>query len=549
MVTATDVITYIGIPLVVLGVMPILWNAGKSWFLRRRLCAIIPRFVKHEFFTIIVDLASGTVSVRVKQLYINARSFFGYDPVSLNALVEQPNFLPIEPSSVTTAELEAGENRQRSFAFRGRCGLKVRRPKATLLSSITIRDVRPPAASWMPLIDAGMMPFNTRGASPNRYTVDSDFVCPETTLSCKWPTFVYLALALGASPWEISTRFGEARSRATYLHDIKGEPLMKIMLWGSGILGCRFQSGEKTLSLRRMLAWENIMLSKVNNRWTCVPVPSYESETASIPLKRLWPISDIQDFSLDGLVMRGIGHENDGQNFYTHRREKYRKKDRRNKTNFYSRNWSPELFEDALCWTIYAEDVYGSNTEILPVSQPFLVMQEHSVVKLGRWDPEKRRKLLQAIFPDAKLVDKILADLDSACAEPIDFGRSVRRSTNLTVLSDADSIRNALPPETSYMKEIGDFHESRKGRPFNDGLVGSRAIWKNIKANSEFMHLRNSFEELCKGSRSQLLEGPRGNNGFRSEEAEFIAHLLLAFSVTKAWVQLESKLVSYPYTL
>jgi hypothetical protein len=316
---------------------------------------------------------------------------------------------------------------------------------------------------------------------------------------------------------------------------------MTIMLLGSGGVAGRFQSGEKTLSLRRMLAWENIMLSKVSNRWTCVPVPSYESEIATIPLKRLWPISDIQDFSLDGLVMRGIGHENNAQEFFTHRRGKYRKEKQQHANNQenYSRNWSPELFEDALCWSIYAENVYDSYGEILPASQPFLIMQEHSVVKLGRWDPGKRRTLLEAIFPDGNLVNKILAGLDSACAEPIDFGSSLNRPpTNLTVLSDADSIRNAVQSKgTHYLQGVGDFNEIRTGRPFNDELAGSRIIWKNIKDNSEFMHLRNSFEELCKGSRSQLLEGQRGQNRFHSEEAEFIAHLLLAFSITKAWAR------------
>jgi hypothetical protein len=252
-------------------------------------------------------------------------------------------------------------------------------------------------------------------------------------------------------------------------------------------------------------------------------------------------MSDIQDFSLDGLVMRGIGHENDAQEFFTNQRQRYRKEKQKHPNNWdnYSRNWSPEVFEDALCWTIYAENVYDSYGEILPAAQPFLIMQEHSVVKLGRWHPEKRMELLQAIFPDGKLVNKILADLNSACAEPIDFGSSVNRPPpTLTVLSDADSIRNALQSKgISYLRGVGDFNEIRKGRPFNDKLVGNRIIWKNIKDNGEFLHLQNSFKELCKGSKAQLLEGPRGSNRFRSEEAEFIAHLLLAFSVTKAWAR------------
>ncbi|KAK7631956.1 hypothetical protein IWX47DRAFT_908971 [Phyllosticta citricarpa] len=60
MPSATDLITYIGVPLTVLGLLPIFWNIFLSLLIRYRLSASIPSEFRH-FFDLIADPANGDV--------------------------------------------------------------------------------------------------------------------------------------------------------------------------------------------------------------------------------------------------------------------------------------------------------------------------------------------------------------------------------------------------------------------------------------------------------------------------------------------------------
>ncbi|KAK8217876.1 hypothetical protein IWZ01DRAFT_562619, partial [Phyllosticta capitalensis] len=62
MPTASDLITYIGVPLTVLGMIPILYNFGKAIWIRYRLSRTIP-WPLRQHYTLITDPASGTVTV------------------------------------------------------------------------------------------------------------------------------------------------------------------------------------------------------------------------------------------------------------------------------------------------------------------------------------------------------------------------------------------------------------------------------------------------------------------------------------------------------
>ncbi|KAK7529985.1 uncharacterized protein J3D65DRAFT_607655 [Phyllosticta citribraziliensis] len=67
MASATDVITYVGVPLTVMGIMPILWNFLKAFLIRFRLSQTIPWELR-PFYTISADAANGDVTVVIDSI-------------------------------------------------------------------------------------------------------------------------------------------------------------------------------------------------------------------------------------------------------------------------------------------------------------------------------------------------------------------------------------------------------------------------------------------------------------------------------------------------
>lgn len=57
-----DQITYIGVPLTVAGVIPLLWNMGKALWIRRKLLKSISPELR-DYYSLIADPAAGTVTV------------------------------------------------------------------------------------------------------------------------------------------------------------------------------------------------------------------------------------------------------------------------------------------------------------------------------------------------------------------------------------------------------------------------------------------------------------------------------------------------------
>ncbi|KAL1394213.1 hypothetical protein HDK64DRAFT_17159 [Phyllosticta capitalensis] len=69
MPTASDLITYIGVPLTVLGMVPILYNFGKALWIRYKLSSSIP-WPLRQYYTLITDPASGTVTVVAPKAWV-----------------------------------------------------------------------------------------------------------------------------------------------------------------------------------------------------------------------------------------------------------------------------------------------------------------------------------------------------------------------------------------------------------------------------------------------------------------------------------------------
>ncbi|KAK7610310.1 hypothetical protein BKA81DRAFT_431316 [Phyllosticta paracitricarpa] len=67
MASATDIITYVGVPLTVMGIMPILWNFCKAFWIRFRLSQTIPWELR-PFYTLSADGANGEVTVVINSI-------------------------------------------------------------------------------------------------------------------------------------------------------------------------------------------------------------------------------------------------------------------------------------------------------------------------------------------------------------------------------------------------------------------------------------------------------------------------------------------------
>ncbi|KAM0800314.1 hypothetical protein BDR22DRAFT_963277 [Usnea florida] len=177
MPNATDIITYIGVPLAVLGVMPLLWNMVKSFIIRYRLQYrwqySFPKDAR-KHYSFIMDPAAGTVTVGVD--------------------APQLEFGNILRSSLWRSN--------QSFPF-GR-GFLYNREKDLMIEP------------WMGFESVGIHPSYT--GTRKRFTVGYDLRVESVNLACSWQVLVILSLALGVDPYrgglldlkrKLSTNFGE----------------------------------------------------------------------------------------------------------------------------------------------------------------------------------------------------------------------------------------------------------------------------------------------------------------------------------------------------
>ena len=149
-------ITFIGIPLAVLGVMPLLWNMVKAFVIHNRLSASLPSKAR-KYFSLTMDPASGTVSVSI--------GFFG---LKFEDLVQ-------------------------SISSHQPYGDYINYKAPRLLGD-----------SWMLLLDSNIYPkiLEDKDTEPQRFLVYSDLQTQRVGCRCDWAVFVLLALALDVDPYE-----------------------------------------------------------------------------------------------------------------------------------------------------------------------------------------------------------------------------------------------------------------------------------------------------------------------------------------------------------
>ncbi|KAH7248132.1 hypothetical protein B0J15DRAFT_468173 [Fusarium solani] len=470
-----------------------------------------------------MDPAAGNVSLSWQNLFIDASSILGYDSRSPNTAVAlAENF-----ASSQWDQLDYDENFD-AYARKTRSGQSIQ------WTNINVRNSNGPAASWMCLLTSGLTPNQDIEATPTRCTVDSNLSCAPTSLQCKWPAFVYLVLGVGVnlengdnitSLSKLKSALAE-RSRLGLpisLRDYEGRKLVDLLPTSLGNVA-RLVPGHYTFSVRRMLAYENIMLLDDGR---CIALPSLET----------FHLLDILAFSMTGLV-RWRKQQNEGpRKLSTQPREQYGMD-----ISTTTRTWRQDSFEHTLVWTIYAEMVFLETGEIVPTCQTFLNWQEMSLVWLGRLDAARREAFLSEILGNGDLKSQVLRYLES-CWEAAIFSTGaipfenspLQGLVDLPVLVEADRLRERLGAmERGWTIRGRPCSTHRPGTSFDHSLARTKPnIWQRAKTQAVYRNILARYNpNLTKRTSTELVVEP-------DSLAEFAAHLLIATSITRAWPRTE----------
>ncbi|KAK0746968.1 hypothetical protein B0T18DRAFT_391320 [Schizothecium vesticola] len=521
--TAADIITFIGVPLAVLGVMPLLWNMVKAFVIRRHLVKALPPSIRHHF-SIIMDPAAGTVSLALPSLFLDAGSLIGYDVVSPDNDIELAE-------SLSPGDWKYEGDRGASDSP----SRKLRVSKLWLFGAGVCTGLKykgeGPAGSWMDLPSVGVKPNREHGAVPVRVTVESDLNCPPTLLSCKWPTFLSLAMGLGFYPLDKTGRCQDAVDRlrdalrhqtkiATplALRDLRGEVLLQASPASAGNIA-RLQVNFQ-YSLNRVLAWHNVMLvPSGEDSLTCVALPSLET----------FSLTDILAFSTEGIVRWRQGTSGDkvlsAQPF-----EPYR-------LDIHTTEWRPETFEHCLTWTLYTEIVEYYDVYPLPTSQTFLIWQDMSLVWLGRRERMALYQQLAELIKNPDLLSSTKVYLEECWNTPIFSTGTV--APQLSPYQGLLEITPLTSPATFRARL-----EQKGGGSYAGALRNS--IRLGSKYDSDFRHTRPRLwtylesHDVCRIIMARY--NPDLGARTRTDDVlvpgsleELAAHLLIATALFKAW--------------
>ncbi|OCL12734.1 hypothetical protein AOQ84DRAFT_227156 [Glonium stellatum] len=221
MASATDIITYIGVPLAVLGVFPLIWNMFASLLIWNRLRSSLCKNAK-PLFDFRIDPVAGIV----------ATSFYG--------------------ATLTVSDLNEGLPHLDLHTQTVAC------PENYLLG-----------ATWMSLLDL-RLPIKSRDRRyAQRFLVDTTMKTDFFGLKLDWASFVYLALALGVSADDP----GFCDIKRSLSHDVYPAKRVTLCSVHGEVIGVTFAEGvpvaellgrELKFSLQRALAWDLVMVTAEN---------------------------------------------------------------------------------------------------------------------------------------------------------------------------------------------------------------------------------------------------------------------------------------------
>ncbi|KAK1832581.1 hypothetical protein QBC39DRAFT_381405 [Podospora conica] len=518
--TAADIITFIGVPLAVLGVMPLLWNMAKAFIIRRHLVKALPSKIR-PYFSIIMDPASGTVSVVYPDLYLNAGSLLGYETLSLDPVIEAAEEVPPEDWHKQHFEEASGT--------RGRIRRWIHGPEKTGYNFEYSESG--PAASWMGLLYHGVIPNREHRALLGRITVESDLHCPPPLVCCKWPIFVNLAMGLGFYLCDKRGRCHDGVdklrdallnqtkiSTALTLRNVQGEVLMHVIPTTTGNVA-RVRNGPLGFSLHRMLAWHNVMLTGLDTAPELVALPS---------LERFAP-DEILSLSTEGIVRWRQSPSGD-KVLSAQPGEPYR-------LDIHTTNWRPDTFEHCLTWTIYAEMSHQDNAGPLPTNQAFLIWQDMSIVWLGRRERTALYQQLDELIGDTALLNKTKKYLEECWDTPIFSPGTVAPQNSpyhglldIKPLTDPATFRERLKEKGGGSYAGARRNSNRLGSKYDGSFHETRPnLWAHLQNHDVGRAIVNRYDpRLDRRTRTDDVIRP-------GSLEELAAHLLIAAAIFKAW--------------
>lgn len=282
----------------------------------------------------------------------------------------------------------------------------------------------------MSLLDLQLPIHNHSLRYPQRFVVDSSFKTQFTGLKCDWPSFVYLALALGVSAYDNGLL--QIRRRCdTHFDSIKEVTLYSIT--DQDLIEVSFTQGtpvgklkrKSKFSLRRALAWDLVMA-----------VPSAQGVMELVPLIPPTSFSE-NDESKSCCVAPGCSSSSQREMRYTKNR-----------------------LEAALTWVLYVEQTLrlagAMEPHLLPIPQDVLEIRMNTAVELRTLEHLNSR--LAKIFPSDTVLTKRLTE----------------------ILQPSQESRAFPPPNNQHQRSVD-----------NDFELD---IWPALRDNTTFQALRRNFD-------------------------------------------------------
>lgn len=266
MASATDIITYIGVPLAVLGVLPILYNAAQCLLIRYRLLRSLPA---------------------------SARAFFNLHPNPVGGTV-------------------VCSFRSPTFEFNDIL-VKVKRCHAQIdIQPLPNVELYGLGASWMRLIHAiGLEP--QRKKQVQRILVDSSLDVEPVTLECDWKSLVSLSLGLGVSPLDPvlhslgggTDAISEQNLHSAALRSETGQRLIGIR-WHQGLPCLELTEQCSSWSIHRSLAYTLHMITKREGKWEVLHFVPVTTDTYRTPIAQICDCESITSSPVEFSILQNI---------------------------------------------------------------------------------------------------------------------------------------------------------------------------------------------------------------------------------------------------
>lgn len=462
--------------------MPLLWNMAKAFLIRHQLLTSIPEGARASF-SVIMDPASGTVSVTIKHLSLDASNLLRCERYPReNMPLMQRGVLSGIPFFTGRIDVDARVAAARDL---------IERKQFAVYNSHLLR------ATWMALLNTQMSVKQT-AIMARRFTVDFAMSIEPALLEVKWPTFVYLALALGVDAYDgglhqiITTLSNQNPTPYLRLKDNCGRALMNI--WGADErVFASLVPGLRDLYLRRALAWELIMVLVDQDGPQCIPVINLEQ----------FPPSDIVAFTPKGITIatQSLG-------------------DQRPLLTYSQRELSrcSNLLETALTWVLYTELVYAETGEILPASQALLNLRLKILDELEE-HIATASDCLRTLFPGTPSIIEAVQEALHACWTEPEFQAYKQRRTEVYRMY-IGLFAVSHPPDRTQLCEI------RKGFEPESYFNSSKRLNDNVSYKI-LIAAFNPLPRLRTGSGADL-------NDIQSPLA-LLARIVLATSIVQFW--------------